>query len=200
MARTPKIVATIAELRALVNHQDRDYAVVGIGTNTYWYVAASMSPDDGDLVIRPTNVVVPGGATPDNPGRWHKLQADAEDLDKLDVNAGLVDIAGTDAGTTTDAYVEIISAINVSGLWGCGTIKNTHVGNSLTIRETYVDAFGDGGNIETVLPAGDPPYELDPMVEAGAYFPPFTVYAVSVKSTSGGDHATFKVHFASNGQ
>lgn len=97
-------IENIAALRLIVGKEPNDYIIL-LGKNRtmdndareYSWIADSLSPDDGDLVIIPTDT-----ATHNMPGRWHKVgrltSADGAFKGQKTL------IAGT--GTATTFYIE----------------------------------------------------------------------------------------------
>jgi len=109
-----------------------------------------------------------------------------------------------DTGNSTgDAYATILDHTNPKGLLGIGTVLNTDGANSLTVKETVTDAFGNTVSVETVVLAGDD-YMLDPQTNfddggGNIAYPPFVEYKVELKSTSMGNAATYELHHMSQG-
>lgn len=113
----------------------------------------------------------------------------------------------TTGATSTDSYVELFTHVNDKGLLGIGTVKNTDGANSLTVKETVIDAFGVTDSLETVVPFGTN-YILSLTIrpDIGSFatqftnaFPPYVSYKVEVKSTSAGNSATYEARHADQG-
>ncbi len=107
------------------------------------------------------------------------------------------------ATNTADAYATIVDQKNQRGLVGIGTVVNTDGADSLTVKETATDAFGNTVSLETVVLFGDS-YMLDPQTNlddggGNVAYPPFVEYKVEIKSTSAGNPASYEMHFASQG-
>jgi hypothetical protein len=105
--------------------------------------------------------------------------------------------------TTGDAYVTIAEFTNPKGLGGVGTIINTDGANSLTIKETVTDRFGNTAFLETAVPFGTP-FLLDTLSGfmsggTGTGFPPYKTYKAEVKSTVVATPATYEFHFSGQG-
>lgn len=103
-----------------------------------------------------------------------------------DVSATRVDV---DAQATVDAYAVFANKSSVTGILGVGTIKNTGA-QSLTVKESALDAFGVSDSVETVVTAGNS-VMLDPTQNFDTALPPHVQYLVEVKSTTPGSPTTF---------
>jgi hypothetical protein len=172
-------VASVAALRAILNHSKDNCMLVGDPSELWVFSAISLGIDDGVTIVQPTNVGV-GVA-----GRWIRRSGG--------------EVTTEDAGSTADDYVNVVGHGNLHGLLGAGTLRNTHASRALTARETAIDFFGVVAVRETVLAAGEE-LDLDVMGEIEAGRPPYISYAVEVKSTVGATPATFKCHFVCTGQ
>ncbi len=105
--------------------------------------------------------------------------------------------------TTADAYATVVDEANPKGLKGVGTILNTDGANSLTVKETVTDAFGNTASLETPVAAGAP-FLLDTLDAimsggVGTAYPSFKTYKLEVKSTTPGSPATYELHFTTLG-
>ncbi len=101
------------------------------------------------------------------------------------------------ASTTTNALVEIVSTItNPKGLIGTGVVKNTDGVNTLSVTESFTDAFGTTSTLTTdVLPGN---YLLLGLEQAiGTGLPPYVSYKAEVIDKVPGSHATYESHFTS---
>lgn len=100
--------------------------------------------------------------------------------------------------STTDAFVVVFTHTNFKGLLGIGTVKNTDAVDTMDVRETVTDAFGvTSAFITSISPGND--YMLDPQTYINLARPPYTSYAVAVRSTVGGAPATYELHHVSQG-
>lgn len=112
------------------------------------------------------------------------------------VNQGKFD--GT--GSTTAAFVALFTNTNTNGAIGIGTLKNTDGANTLSVRETVIDAFGNTtvGPVLDLAP-GDT-YLLDPQTNfQGGGLPYYTSYKVEVEDKIASSHATYEVHYSGIG-
>lgn len=83
-------------------------------------------------------------------------------------------------GSTTGSFVLILPIRqSINGLFGMGTIKNTGA-NSMEVRETVTDAFGNAGTATTTVLAGAD-YQLDAQTDFGVARPPYVLYQVEVR-------------------
>ncbi len=100
-------------------------------------------------------------------------------------------------GATVDALTPVFTHTNAKGLAGAGAIKNTGA-NSLTIRRTGTDAFGVTDFQEDVVLSGAAfTWPMDTAL--GTALPSFTVFTVSVRSTTPGSPTTYDLHHSSTG-
>lgn len=98
---------------------------------------------------------------------------------------------------TVDALTLIFTHQNDKGLAGAGAIKNTGA-NALTIRRTGTDAFGvTDFQEDNVLAGATLTWPMDTAL--GTALPSFTVFTVSVRSTTPGNPTTFDLRHASTG-
>lgn len=103
-----------------------------------------------------------------------------------------------DNETTGAAFVQYVNISSQRGLLGVGTIKNTGGVNSLSVKESVVDAFGTAANQTTVVLAGtDLRLDCAPVVNIGAARPPLVSYKVEVKHPVAA--TTFDLEFAAQG-
>jgi hypothetical protein len=134
----------------------------------------------------------------------------AADSNNISQHTGGLTIIGADSivngvkrkgvsSATVDAYVEQFTHTNPKGVIGIGTIKNTDVANSLTVKETVTDAFAVTDSLETVVAFGNH-FQLDPTADISTARPPYVSYKVEVKSTAAGFPANFDLQHASLGQ
>ena len=107
--QNPKVVASVAALRALVHHDKDDWAVAGSSRGEYWFDQASTSSDDGDLVVKPSNVAVA------EPGRWIKSVAASPSVGAFEIlftrkalKDSTADGSPVDTGLTYDPEYEYL--------------------------------------------------------------------------------------------
>jgi hypothetical protein len=101
-------------------------------------------------------------------------------------------------GATTDPFVDQFTHENAKGLTGGGSIKNTGVTDSLTVRLTATDVYGTTDTQDTIVPpSASATWSIANAV--GTALPPFVSYKVSVKSTTPGSPTAFMLHHATGG-
>ena len=84
------------------------------------------------------------------------------------------------------------------GLAGAGSIKNTGVTNTLTVRRTVTDGYGViDFQEDDVLPGATLTWPLDTAI--GTALPEFVAFTVSVKSKVAGNSTTFSIRHTSHG-
>ena len=108
---------------------------------------------------------------------------------------GIRKFSGT--GATVDALTALFTHVNMNGLVGSGSIKNTGA-NSLTIRRTATDEFGVTDFQEDVVLSGaSASWNFD--VALGTALPPYRSFTLSIQSTNPGSPTTYSVRAASTG-
>jgi len=98
-------------------------------------------------------------------------------------------------GTTGDAFEQLFSqSYGGEGLRFWGGIKNTGGSNSMSVRVTVTDAWGDTES-GTVTVAAGVKLSFDAIVSTySTAQPPFTAITVEVESTSAGNSTTYELH------
>jgi len=98
-------------------------------------------------------------------------------------------------GTTGDAFEQLFSqSYGGEGLRFWGGIKNTGGSNSMSVRVTATDLWGDTEALTIVVPFGE---KLSFDAVMSAYMsaqPPFSTITVEVMSTSAGNSTTYEMH------
>jgi hypothetical protein len=95
-------------------------------------------------------------------------------------------------GTSANAYASILSLAGAGGILGHGTVKNTLGVNTITIRRSGTDAFGVSQTTEDdILPSASMSYDISEPI--GTAVPPYTAFAVEVKSKVGGAHSDYNL-------
>ncbi len=95
-------------------------------------------------------------------------------------------------GSSADAYASILSLAGASGIIGHGTVKNTLGANTLTIKRSATDAFGTSSSTEDdILPSSSLSYDISEPI--GTAVPPYTAFAIEVKSKVGGASSDYSL-------
>lgn len=102
------------------------------------------------------------------------------------------------SGTTTAGFVTLFTSTATGGLFGIGSVKNTDAANTMDVRETVIDAYGVTSNVITSISPGND-YLLDLQTYFGNARPPYTSYAVAVRSTSAIAPATYEMRCITQG-
>lgn len=109
------------------------------------------------------------------------------------VPAGTAANALTDpAGTTTAAYAAVFDVTNASGLHGVFSIKNSGGVNSLDVRVTQTDFYGNSATPSATVTAGNYyVFDLHDFIGSFPPAPPYRAIKVEVKDTAAGSHTTW---------
>lgn len=102
------------------------------------------------------------------------------------------------SGTTAAAYVNVFTLTNQKGLTGVGTVKNTGVTNTMTVKETATDAFGVTDTVETDVTPGDS-LNLSAQANVGTSRPPYVSYGLDVKDKVAASHTTYTTSMVGQG-
>lgn len=84
------------------------------------------------------------------------------------------------SGTTTGSFVDQFTHLNLKGILGVGTLKNTGA-NSMEVRETAIDIIGGATSTRTTTVLAGNSLLLTPMTNIGTVVPPYKSYAVAVR-------------------
>jgi hypothetical protein len=105
------------------------------------------------------------------------------------------DVTGT---ATVDALTSVFSHHNEKALEGSGSIKNTGVTNTLTVRRSVTDAYGTSATQDdNVLPGASLNWRVGEAI--GTALPPHETFSISVRSTVAGMSTTYSLRHASVG-
>ncbi len=108
---------------------------------------------------------------------------------------GTIDLVNDSTGSAGNVPIIYGPPLTFSGMSG-----GTDGGNSMTVRETVIDAFGvTDATTETVVPSGDD-YLLDLQTNFGAARPPYVSYSVAVKATTPGSQTAFELRSVAQGE
>ncbi len=96
-------------------------------------------------------------------------------------------------GTTTDAYATVLDLTNNSGLHGSCAVKNTGGVNSLTIKWTATDMYGNvGTNTPTIIAGATSSFSMESNFITSV-FPPYVEIKLEIKSASAGNATTYDI-------
>jgi hypothetical protein len=105
-------------------------------------------------------------------------------------------------GNSVDGYTNLLTEAISTGyprtaIVVTGTIKNTGGANGLTVKETVTDAFGVTDNLATNVAFGGS-YAINTENSFTTARPPYTAYAIDVKSQGAGNATAYNLKCAVN--
>lgn len=195
---------TQSDLTALAKYSPADIATMVGGFSITQLQAflrqSSPSPDPFGLYVPQVQGTPTGGINP-APSGYTALESDQNgNLYAFGISSwvkqsgggggGATDNLTTGSGTTTNAFVTIVDATNASGLHGSFSVKNTGATNTMTVRFTWTDMFGD---TTTSSSNAGPGNKVGTVVEGNGIggSGPFKELKVEVQDTSSGNHTPF---------